>query len=413
MQVLLDVFLKRWQAEGAAEGDDAFDARIAMHRAVETDGALDFRNEIGEDRPHGLEDLPLVFAGGGVAFEFFGLGEIELETLGEGFGEIIPADGDGAEPYGFTIGDDEVGVFGTAVDDHRRAIVQSLVILHAVVDGQGAHLHDLHVHFHIGELLNVGVHQFFAHREDADFHIRRLRILEKLVAPLDIFQREGNLLNGFEFDDFGDFLRFDRGQFDEAREARLPADADADDAALGRMPLGKTGESRLNQALFVIPGGGENLLVFDDFNIIDPKAISLANEFDGFEGAVADIDSPCRAGGGHLLTPLVLGAGSSVVWCNVNGDSVQLMKTFATRMIPSIALRYFQFIRRTVRSKVRGIATFIAVLLTAGRPVSPTCELFRLPHSVARSISTKAIRLRRCFVPAGWSRSKKAVTSGW
>ena len=241
LQILLQVFLERRQAERAAQGDDALDARIAMDRAVETDGPLDFGDEVGEHRSHRLEYLPLIFTGGGVALEFLGLGEIKLKTLGERFGEIISTDGDGAKPDGLSVGDDQVGVFRAAVDDHRRTIVQALVVLHAVVDGQRAHLHDLHVHFHIGELLDVGIHQFLAHREDTDFNIRRLGILEKLIAPLDIFQRKGDLLNRFKLHDFRDFFRFHRRQFNEAGKAGLPAGADADDAAFGRMPLRKSG----------------------------------------------------------------------------------------------------------------------------------------------------------------------------
>ena len=53
-----------------------------------------------------------------------------------------------------------------------------------------------------------------------------LGVLEELVAPLDVVEREGDLLDRFEPDDLGDLLLFDRRQLDEAGEARLPAHAD-------------------------------------------------------------------------------------------------------------------------------------------------------------------------------------------
>ena len=249
MQVLLKIFLQARQAERAAQGDDLFDSRIAMHRRIKPDAALNFGDEVGEDRPHRLENLPGVFAGVGVALEFFGLGEGQLEALDQHFGEIVSADGDRSQPDRFAVGDDQIGVFRAEIDDHRRAL-EAAVVIHRVVDGQRIHLHDLDVEIDIGEMLDdVLVDQLPPHGEDADFDIGRFGRLEKLVAPFDIIQRKGNLLDGFEADDFGNFLGFDGGKLDETGEAGDAADADGGDAALGCMALDEIGQGRSGSAL--------------------------------------------------------------------------------------------------------------------------------------------------------------------
>ena len=161
----------------------------------------------------------------------FGLDEIELELLGERLGERVAAHGNVAQPDGFAVGDDQVGIFGTDVD-HHHAAVDALVVVHGVVDRQRIHLHDLDVHVHVGVILDDRPHQVFAHGKDADFDIRRIGVLEELVGPLHVLQGEGNLLDGLEADDFGDFLGFDRRQLDKPGEARLPADAHGKNAVL-------------------------------------------------------------------------------------------------------------------------------------------------------------------------------------
>jgi hypothetical protein len=101
-----------------------------------------------------------------------------------------------------------------------------VVVIHGVVNRQRIHLHDLHVQIDIGEVLDVRVDQLAAHREDADFNIRRCGRLKKLVAPLHVVQGEGNLLDGLEADDLGNLLGLDRRQLDEAGKTGNAADAD-------------------------------------------------------------------------------------------------------------------------------------------------------------------------------------------
>ena len=141
-----------------------------MHRRVETDRALNLGNQIREDRPHRLENLPRVFARRRVALQILGLGEVQLERLHQRIGEIVSANGDRAQPDGFVIADDQVGVLGAKVNDHGCAI-EPFVVVHGVVHGQRAHLHDLDIEVKVGEVLDVLVHQLFAHRKDSDLDI--------------------------------------------------------------------------------------------------------------------------------------------------------------------------------------------------------------------------------------------------
>ncbi len=236
-------------------------------------------------------------------FSSSALANLSLNALDQRFGEIVAADRDRAEPDRFALGDDQVGVFGAEVDDHRRAL-DPPVVVHGVVDRQRIHLHDLDVEPGVGEVVDVPVHQLLAHRKDADLDVRRLWFLEELVAPFDVVEREGDLLDRFEADDLGDLLGLNRRQLDEPGEARLPAHADRDAAALDAVPLHEIGQRCLDERLAVVAGLGEDVLVFDDFEIGDLGSFRTANEADRLEGAVSDVDAPggtCRSH--NLLSP--------------------------------------------------------------------------------------------------------------
>src|ERR1019366_1812612 len=132
--------------------------------------------------------------------------------------------------------------------------------------------------------------------KDANLNFGGLVVLEKLVAPFDIVQGEGDLLDGFEADDFGDFFGFDRGELDEAGERLLAADTDTDLSFFDPgMTLDEIVEGGLDEGFAVVPGGGEDGFVLDDFKIIDAGALGGRDELDGLEGAVTDIDAPGEA----------------------------------------------------------------------------------------------------------------------
>jgi hypothetical protein len=243
---LLEVLLKAGELEGAAEGDDLADAGIAMHRGIEADGALRLCDQVGEDRAHGLEDLLGVFAGGRVALELFGLGEGEFKTLGEGFGEVVAADGKRAKPDALTFGDDQVGVLSAAVHEHG-GLSDAVVIVHRVVNGQGVHLNDLDVEAEVGEVSDVTVHQLLLHGEDADFDVGRIGFLEELIAPFHIIEGEGNLLDRLEADDLGNLFGFYRRELDEAGKTLLATDTHPHDRVFGLVSLHEMGQGSLEE----------------------------------------------------------------------------------------------------------------------------------------------------------------------
>jgi hypothetical protein len=58
----------------------------------------------------------------------FGLGEVELEALDQRSVKLFPPIGM-IEPDGVGVGDDQVGVLGPEVDDHRRAVDRDVVVI--------------------------------------------------------------------------------------------------------------------------------------------------------------------------------------------------------------------------------------------------------------------------------------------
>ena len=79
----------------------------------------------------------------------------------------------------------------------------------------------------------------------------------------------------------------------------------ADGAALHRVPLDEAGQRGLDERFAVVAGVGEDVLVLDDVEVVDADAVAVADELDGFEGAVADVDAPGESGVGHGVTPRV------------------------------------------------------------------------------------------------------------
>ena len=82
-----------------------------------------------------------------------------------------------------------------------------------------------------------------------------------------------------------------------------PADADRDRAALHRVPAGEARQRRLDERLAVVAGVGEDVLVLDDVEVVDPDAVAVADELDRLEGAVADVDAPGERAG-HVQSSL-------------------------------------------------------------------------------------------------------------
>ena len=209
--------------------NDAADLGAAIDAGEKADRALDLRQQVVEHRPHRLEHGLGIFGLRGVLFQVLGLGERELQLLGERLGEMVAAERHAALPDAIAVGDHQVGRVGAQRehDDRLGRIVGVILIgrrqvLHLVeddevVDRQRRELHDIDFDARVFEGLQRPIDLVALHREQADFGLQREAVLfaaagHLLIVPHHVFQREGNLLARFVLDDVGDLLRFDRRQ---------------------------------------------------------------------------------------------------------------------------------------------------------------------------------------------------------
>ncbi len=179
----------------------------------------------------------------------FGLGERQLQVLGEGAREVVAAQRNRPLPDdAVAVGDDQVGVVRADVErDDAALLAASLLALggggffqqivrNEIAQCQRRHLHDLHFDVHILEVLQVAVHGVALDGEQADLGLHGEAVrdhagAEFLIIPDHLFEIERDLLLGFEADDVVDLFLFDRRQLDETGQAALAGDADGDQVA--------------------------------------------------------------------------------------------------------------------------------------------------------------------------------------
>ena len=163
-----------------------------------------------------------------------GLGEGELELLGERSREMVTADRHIALPDTGAVGDDQIRVVGPDVEhDDRifRARALELIEADEVIKSNGAHLHDVNLDARHRQRQDRASDLIALHGEETDlghgelFVAGLLIAADLLVRPDDLIQGKRNLLLGLEFDDIRNSLLFDRRQLDEldkSRPARAP-----------------------------------------------------------------------------------------------------------------------------------------------------------------------------------------------
>src|SRR5438045_164988 len=79
------------------------------------------------------------------------------------------------------------------------------------------------------------------------------------------------------------------------------------------MALDEVGERGLDEGVAVVAGVGEDVFVFDEFEVIDAVTVPFADELDGLEGAIADVDTPRESGRCHRISLKPLGVCASGV----------------------------------------------------------------------------------------------------
>ena len=158
-------------------------------------------NQVGEDRSHRLKDLSGILVGRRRSFQALRLGKRKLERLHQRFGKAVAPDRDRAGPKTVLRGDDQVGVLGSNVKQHRRIRLQQPLEVSGVVDGQRPGLNDDRLDGRLLEVQQVVPDQLPLHCEDADLDIGRPFLLERLVVPDDLVHVKGDLLVGLVADD--------------------------------------------------------------------------------------------------------------------------------------------------------------------------------------------------------------------
>ena len=209
-----------------------------------------------------------------------GLGEGELQLLGQGLGEVAAAQRNAPLPHAVAVGDHQIRRVGAQRDDHhrlgrvlgivfvgRRQLAQ-LVEEQEVVQHQRRKLDDVDLDAGLEERLQGAEDGVALHGEQADLRLQGEPLLlasaaHPLVVPDHVVQVEGDLLPGFVADDVGDLLGLDRRQLDEPRQARLPRHGDRHPVAQHRVPREELLQGIADQLGRVGAGLAEDLGVLD------------------------------------------------------------------------------------------------------------------------------------------------------
>ena len=165
----------------------------------------------------------------------------------------------------------------------------------AVVQCQRGRLHRRRLDPRVLVVQQVITNQVALHREDADFDVRGVLLLESLVVPDHLVHVEGDLLFRLVAHDFGDFLGFHRGELAEAGQGVLARHAHHD-RGVGNVVAGKEGlQRRGDQRLVVRVGLRKDLLVLDEIHREQFELpLRPRTELERFEGTLADVESPNR-----------------------------------------------------------------------------------------------------------------------
>ena len=118
------------------------------------------------------------------------------------------------------------------------------------------------------QLGDAGIHDDLVQRALMAAHVQHARDdghggLRERAPGLDVDLGEGGQVLPGEADDLRDLLGLDGGELNEPGEALLAADADGDGGTLARVSAGELGQGRLDQALAVVAGVRQDVLVLE------------------------------------------------------------------------------------------------------------------------------------------------------
>ena len=122
-----------------------------------------------------------------------------------------------------------------------------------------------------------------------------------MVVPLDLVDREGNLLDRLELDDVGHLLRLDGRQLGETGKGGMARHGHHQVLAFQRLLTNELAQGETNNLVLVDVRGGQNPLQRNDREVGDGDLVAIALQPKGLDGMCADFHPP-----GSLLTSHVL-----------------------------------------------------------------------------------------------------------
>jgi hypothetical protein len=232
-----------------------------------------------------------------------GLGEGELQLFRQGPREVIAADRHVPLPDPVAIGDDEVGIVGADVEqDDRvlRAAPLDLVEADEVVQGDRAHLDDVHLDSRNGQRQDGPVDLVALHREQTDLGHGEVLVVDLVVAtdllvgPDHLIEREGDLLLGLELDDVGDPLLLHGGQLDKLHQPRLPGHADGDFAPFQIISIRERRQGFPDELVGIRVRLAKDLRILDEVKCLGHDLLGrlAGDKLQCLESGLADVDCP-------------------------------------------------------------------------------------------------------------------------
>ena len=229
--------------EGRAHADHVAQLHAAVLRLIELQRLLHVADEVAEDRPHGGHDLLRVLAGRALLLQRVRLAVRELELRGDRLGEVVASEREGAHPAARTVGDDEVGGRCADVEEDKRLVFlgNSAVKRKGVVERDRPERDRVRVGAELfGDEREVLAQRLLLDREEADLDLGRLGADEGVVVPLDVVDRERDLLIDLVLDEVRDLARRNRRELREAGEAAPLHPVEVhDDALSSELLLGR------------------------------------------------------------------------------------------------------------------------------------------------------------------------------
>ncbi len=320
-QILAEILLEARQFDRVAQDDHATNLGLPVDTLEIAHGPLHFCHQVVEHGLHRLEHELRILRLTRIALQVLRLGKRQLEFLGQLLREVVTAERHAPLPDSETVRDHEVRRVGPhRQDDQRRGRILRVILCignrvaqdvvgHKVVDAQRRKLNN--VQFDVGVLkrLHRAIDLFTLHREKAHFGFQGKPVdftaTHLLEVPNDVFQREGDLLLGFELDNFRNQLRIDWRRLEELGQSALTGHRQGDLVTFQVVTRQKLLDGFPNHLLGFRLRLAEYLGVLDVIKCVGHHLAVLHGTAQRFKGRLTDINAPYAGILSHELFPQV------------------------------------------------------------------------------------------------------------